>query len=89
MKYIKLIDSSKAIESAVFKEIYLSRFSLLEDTLAYLDRVCIEADVTFTGKVTGERMITTVEVLCQDEGFKQVIEEATRSFNSALVPSNK
>jgi hypothetical protein len=87
MKYIKLIDSSKAIENKVFKEIYLSRFSFLEDTLSYLDRVGIDASVTFKGKIVGERMITSVEVKCADEGFKQVIEEATRSFNSALIPS--
>ena len=87
MKYIKLVDSSQAIESKVFKDIYLSRFSLLEDTLEYLDRVCIEANVTFSGKVLGERMITSVEVVCPDDGFRKVIEEATRNFNSALVPS--
>ena len=89
MQYIKLVDNSKAIESNIFKEIYLSRYSILEDTLSYLDRVGIEANVTFKGTIVGERMITSVEIVCADAGFKQVIEAATKSFNAALIPSGK
>jgi len=87
MQYIKLIDTSTAIESKIFKELYLSRLSYLEHTLSYFDRIGIEAVVTYQGIVSGERMITSISVECEDEGFRNVIKAATSAFNATLVPT--
>jgi hypothetical protein len=82
MKFIKLVDNSQAIENTIFKELYLSKLNYLERTLLFFDKKGIEATVIFHCEHTDNKLQTFTEVICEDEGYRNLLERILAAFNS-------
>jgi hypothetical protein len=82
MDFIKLVDSSQAIENSIFKELYLSKLNYLERILLYFDKKGIEATVIFHCEHKGQKLQTFTEVFCEDDGYKVLLEKILEAFHT-------
>jgi translation initiation factor IF-3 len=75
------------IRSKQLQNQFQSKIQKLTDGLEYLDRVGIKATISIEGRElsrnlrTDKVLETVVEVSCEDEGFKAVLEKMVERFN--------
>jgi hypothetical protein len=89
MNHINLIERSTTIENELFKELYLSNLLSLKRHLSFFDRKGVDATVTFHAFEQDHKLAIGVEVECEDEVFKKVIESNLKAFNKVFVPAAK
>lgn len=80
MKHIKLIENSTDIEHKFYQDIFMSKLYSLNKVLYYFERYEIAATIIFEGYIKEKRLHTQVDVQCEDEVFRKVIEENIRKF---------
>jgi hypothetical protein len=80
LKHIKLIENSGDIENRPYNEIFKSKLYSMSKVLNYFERYEIDATIKFAGVVRDRRLQTTVEIECEDDVFKRVIEENLKKF---------
>jgi hypothetical protein len=84
LKHIKLIENSGDIEHHLYHEIFKSKLHSLTKMLNYFERYEIDATIKFGGHIHERRLKTTVEVECDDDVFKRVIEENVKKFRHPM-----
>lgn len=85
MVHIKLIENSDAIDHRLYQEVFRSRLHALEKVLHYFERYQIEAVIKFEGRIHERRLQTSVEVECEDDVFKKVIEQSVHKFRQTAI----
>ena len=80
LKHIKLIENSGDIDHRLYHEIFKSKLHSLSKVLNYFERYEINATIKFAGQIHDKRLQTTVEVECDDDVFRLVIEENVKKF---------
>jgi hypothetical protein len=82
MEFIKLISFKENIDNPSFVEIYEAKLTYLKQVLLYLDKVSIPASITLQYDDNHEKLVTWVEIECEDDGFKKIIILVTDGFNT-------